>query len=187
MPQGEHLRSIPLIETERLRLRASADADLDGVAAMCADGEVMRFLGDGRTLDREDAWRQMAMFMGHWALRGFGIWAVEEQSSAYVGARRGVLPGRRARPRAGLGARAGALGEGLRDRGGARGARSRVRALGRDRVISLIHRDSVRSIRVAERLGERYEGQVVVRGHTADVYAVTREAWSERSGRAARG
>ena len=40
----------------------------------------------GGPCDREDAWRKFAAYPGHWALRGFGPWAIEEKSSgAFVG------------------------------------------------------------------------------------------------------
>jgi RimJ/RimL family protein N-acetyltransferase len=48
---------------------------------MCADPEVMRYVGDRRVLNREDAWRQLAMLAGHWQLRGYGMWAVEERAT----------------------------------------------------------------------------------------------------------
>ncbi len=35
----------------------------------------------------------MAIFLGHWALRGYGLWAIEERDSgAYVGELGGVDP-----------------------------------------------------------------------------------------------
>lgn len=169
---------IPELATERLRLRAFRDSDLDALAAMCADPEVMRYLGDGHTLDREDAWRQMAMLMGHWALRGFGNWAVEDRhTGAYVG-RVGLhypegWPEREvgwviARPHWGKGYATEA----------AHAVFDHVFGTLRwPRLISLIYRDNARSIRVAQRLGERFERQVVVRGHTADVWAIGRETW----------
>ena len=77
---------IPSLETERLRLRAFTAHDFEPYAAMMADEAVTRFLGDGRPLARVDAWRQMAMFAGHWLLRGFGVWAVEERATgAFIG------------------------------------------------------------------------------------------------------
>ena len=58
------------LETERLRLRMFRETDLDAYAAMSADPEVMRYLGaTGEVLTRLEAWRQMAMFLGHWQLR----------------------------------------------------------------------------------------------------------------------
>src|SRR5262245_40995504 len=72
------------LETERLRLRAFRESDLDAYAELCGNAEVMRHLGDGKPLTRPDAWRSMALMIGHWQLRGFGMWAVEEKSSGRV-------------------------------------------------------------------------------------------------------
>lgn len=76
---------VPTLETPRLRLRGWRDADLDAYGAMVADVEVMRFFG-GDALERPAAWRHIALFTGHWALRGYGIWAVERrEDGAFVG------------------------------------------------------------------------------------------------------
>ena len=73
------------LETERLKLRQFVEADLDA-SRMCADPETMRYIGLGTTLSRADAWRSMAMFLGHWQLRGYGMWAVEEKGTgAFLG------------------------------------------------------------------------------------------------------
>ena len=72
---------IPRLTTDRLLLRCFAPADFEPYAAMMADPEVTRYLGDGRPLSRAEAWRQLAMFLGHWTLRGFGLWAVEERAT----------------------------------------------------------------------------------------------------------
>jgi len=68
------------IETERLVLRTFRESDTDAYAEMLGDAEVMRFLG-GKTMSRQEAWRNMAMVLGHWQLRGYGFWAVEERAS----------------------------------------------------------------------------------------------------------
>ena len=52
--------------------------------------------------------------------------------------------------------------------------------LDQPRVISLIAPDNVNSIRVAERLGERPEGEWEVFGPKVIVYAVWREGWLGR-------
>jgi RimJ/RimL family protein N-acetyltransferase len=72
---------IPTLTTERLRLRAFAAGDLDAYAAMQANPEVMRFLVDGRTHTRVEVWRIMAGFLGHWPLRGYGMWACVKADS----------------------------------------------------------------------------------------------------------
>ena len=77
---------IPVVETARLRLRAFRDDDLDAFAAMCADEEVMRHVGNGKPIERNAAWGQMAWFNGHWTLRGNGMWALAlRDSDALVG------------------------------------------------------------------------------------------------------
>jgi RimJ/RimL family protein N-acetyltransferase len=69
------------LETDRLTLRMLRESDLDAFAEMCADTEVMRYVGDGQPLLRPMAWRKLAMMVGHWSLRGYGLWAAEERSS----------------------------------------------------------------------------------------------------------
>jgi RimJ/RimL family protein N-acetyltransferase len=80
------LNSLTCLETPRLRLRLFAESDLDELARWYADPEVMRYIGDGRTLNRDETWRQLATFLGHQYLRGFTTLAVEDRhSGALVG------------------------------------------------------------------------------------------------------
>jgi RimJ/RimL family protein N-acetyltransferase len=77
--------AIPRLETARLILREWQEGDFDAYARLCVDPEVMRSLG-GTTLSVLEAWRHMAYLVGHWALRGFGHWAVEEKATGqFVG------------------------------------------------------------------------------------------------------
>jgi RimJ/RimL family protein N-acetyltransferase len=166
------------LETQRLLLRPFRDTDLDAYAAMCADPDVMRFVGDRGVLSRDDAWRQMAMLVGHWQLRGFGMWAVEERTTgAFIG-RVGLhfpdgWPDREV---------AWALARSYWGRGFALEAARAALAhafgpLAWERAISLIDPQNARSIGLAERLGERFDRQVEVRGHVVSLYSITRDAW----------
>ena len=65
--------SIPRLATARLALRAFRGGDLDDYAGMCADAEVMRHIGKGGPVGRDVAWGQLAFFLGHWSLRGYGM------------------------------------------------------------------------------------------------------------------
>jgi RimJ/RimL family protein N-acetyltransferase len=62
------------------------------------------------------------------------------------------------------------------------GARSALEyafvTLGRERVISVIAPENHRSIRVAERLGERLERTALVNGREALIYGIDRETWA---------
>jgi len=77
----------PTLETERLILRQHRQSDTDAFCAMMADDELARFITEkGRGEDRGTAWRGMAMAVGHWTLKGFGFFAVEEKATGhYVG------------------------------------------------------------------------------------------------------
>jgi RimJ/RimL family protein N-acetyltransferase len=69
---------VPIVETERLRLRAFRDGDLEPWAAAMAGAEVTRYLG-GVPFTREETWRRSLSSMGAWAVLGYGYWAVERK------------------------------------------------------------------------------------------------------------
>src|ERR1700756_5381709 len=73
--------SIPVLETPRLLLRQFQQNDFAALAALSADPEVMKFLGDGKPKARAETWLAMASYLGHWELRGYGLWAVEEKAT----------------------------------------------------------------------------------------------------------
>ena len=83
--------TIPTLETERLILRAFKADDIEAYAAMVTDREVSQFISrGGQPMDRLEAWRSMAVQLGHWQLRGFGQWAVEEKTTGQFVGRLGL-------------------------------------------------------------------------------------------------
>lgn len=75
----------PVIETERLRLRAHALTDFEACAAMWADPDVVRFIS-GKPSTREESWARFTRYPGHWALLGHGYWLWEEKATGrFVG------------------------------------------------------------------------------------------------------
>jgi RimJ/RimL family protein N-acetyltransferase len=166
------------LETERLLLRAFRAEDFEPYAAICADPEVMRYLGEGRPLSRSDAWRQMAMILGHWRLRGYGLWAVEERATGTLVGRIGFFKPE-GWPDFELGWMLGrhAWGKGYATEGARRALAYAFTELGRDHLISLIRPGNDPSIRVAERLGETLRGQTELFGHTALIYGIDRARW----------
>jgi RimJ/RimL family protein N-acetyltransferase len=160
------------IETERLLLRQFLEADVDLYARMSADPEVMRFVGRGRTRSRAEVWRSVAAALGHWVLRGYGLYAVEEKATGTFIGRIGLI-----NPEGWPGLEAGwLLGRQHSGRGYAtEGARAVVRmayeALGATHVISLIRPENSASIRVAEKLGAIRESTIEISGGRAHIYA----------------
>lgn len=65
------------LKTNRLNLRRWRKEDHGPFAAICADPEVMQFIGDGSTRTAEQASRGIAHFENEWEEKGYGLFAVE--------------------------------------------------------------------------------------------------------------
>lgn len=75
----------PVLETERLVLRAAEPRDIDASAAMWGSDEVTRFIG-GKPRSRQDAWFGLLRGIGLWEMKGFGYWVVTDKATgAYLG------------------------------------------------------------------------------------------------------
>ncbi len=66
---------MPEIETTRLLLRMFTDDDLDDLSRIYADADVMRYLS-GHPLTREETAGWLRYFLAGWEDYGFGWWAV---------------------------------------------------------------------------------------------------------------
>lgn len=166
---------IPPLETDRLLLRGLEPRDLDGYAAMYADADVMRFLEDGRPQTRAAAWRSMAVHLGHWSLRGFGQWAlISRLTGTFVG-RAGLY-----QPEGWPGLEVGWVlarehwGNGYATEAAQAAISFAFEQLGAAHVISVIRPDNYGSIRVAERLGERFQRAIDLHGVSVHIYGIHR-------------
>ena len=171
------------LETERLILRRWREDDFEAYASLCADPQVMRYLG-GKPFTRLEAWRHMAFLIGHWQLRGYGHWAVEEKASGRVIGRLGFL-----NPQGWPGFEVGwtlsreSWGKGYASEGARHALHYAFTEMGRDHVISLIHPENKASIKVAERMGEKPEGKTEVMGVPVVIYGISKETWERRDGK----
>lgn len=163
------------LETERLVMRQFRDDDLDAFHSMTSDPDVMRHIGDGHTFDREEAWKSLAQMLGHWQLRGYGLFALEERDTGQVVGRSGLY-----NPEGWPGIEVGWLldrsswGRGFATEAGRAALDYAWRELGVEHVISLIYPDNHASIRVAERLGETFEGTITRHGKPVSIYGIDR-------------
>ncbi|MEJ0020266.1 MAG: GNAT family N-acetyltransferase [Acetobacteraceae bacterium] len=158
---------IPTLRTDRLTLRAFRPADLEPWAAMEADPEVRRYRG-GNLRSRNEAWTAMEGILGQWALRGYGIFALQRHGDdRFVGFTGMLHPADWPEPELAYSLAPEAWGSGL----AAEGARAALDwAFARHRfarLASFIIAGNARSVRVAEKLGAVQEGTVSLRGHEA--------------------
>jgi RimJ/RimL family protein N-acetyltransferase len=177
------------LETERLVLRKPEPGDREAYAEIFGDPEVMRFIGWGRTVAPEDVPRSIERMLRHWERHGVGLFSVVRKEDERVVGRTGYLLWDASRwvsamheelegeldteigwtfarafwnqgyaTEAALACRDHAFGE-----------------LGREKIISLIARENIASIRVAEKIGETLEQEDVrspVLDSPVDVYSL---------------
>lgn len=65
-----------LVETPRLHLRLLSMDDLDALARIFSQPEVMKFLGTGEPLTRAETETALMSIIKHWERHSFGRWAV---------------------------------------------------------------------------------------------------------------
>jgi RimJ/RimL family protein N-acetyltransferase len=165
---------IPVLETERLKLRGHRLDDFAACAAMWADPVVSRQLGR-KPFTEEESWTRLLRYVGHWALLGFGYWVVEEKSSGSFAGEVGFADYKRDMqspvkelPEIGWVLAARAHGKGY----ATEAARAAI-AWGDDhfslsRTTCIVSPDNLRSIRVAEKCGYRnleltqYKGKPII-------------------------
>ena len=174
------------IETERLLLRKPRLADAADLAVAYADPETVRYIGDGSTATLEQVEQGIAFWLERWEANGVGLFSMERREDGLVVGRSGFLvwdgvtwevagfadAGERAEVELGWMVSREHWGHGY-----ATEAALAMRDWGiaeRDftRLVSVIRPGNDRSVRVAEKIGERYERDVVMRGLPAMLYAL---------------
>jgi ribosomal-protein-alanine N-acetyltransferase len=145
---------VDVFQTERLRAREMSLDDLDFIASLLADPEVMRFYPKVCSREESRGWieRQLARYAAH----GHGLWLVLDRGTGEPVGQVGLLRQRvdeREEPEVGYLLHRPFWGRGYATEA-ARATRDHAfRVLGHPRVISLIRPENVPSQRVARRLG----------------------------------
>lgn len=151
----------PVIETERLILREHRLADFDALAAMWADPAVARHIG-GKPSTRDESWARLLRYAGHWALLGFGYWAVTlKDGGRFVGDvgfadwRRDITPALDGLPEGGWVFATEAHGRGIAAEAVAAALQWIGGPYGAPQTTCIINPGNTASIRLAEKLGYR--------------------------------
>jgi RimJ/RimL family protein N-acetyltransferase len=144
-------------------------------AAINADPEVMRFINGGVPLGAGDSWKLIAMQLGHWQMRGYGPWAVEHKaSSTMIGSLGFWFPEGWPGIEVGWRLHRAFWGLGLATEGAEAAVRYGFDALQFPALVSVIHPGNHASIRVAEKLGMRFDHLWRTSGQDVKVFACSR-------------
>jgi RimJ/RimL family protein N-acetyltransferase len=159
------------LETERLVLRPFREDDVEPYRRMVNDPDTMAAMGGAEPVTAEHCWRMVATYLGHWTIRGYGPFAVEEKAGrALVGRVGPWSPGGwpgieliwmidRSR-----------WGRGFATEAAAAARDFTLGGIGQTELISLVEPGNAASRRVAEKLGARPVRRVEHEGLTFDVY-----------------
>lgn len=167
---------VPVLETERLRLRGHRADDFAALAAIWADPAVARHIG-GKPSTLQESWMRLLRYPGMWALLGYGFWAIEEKASGrligdigYMDAKRAIEPALDGMPELGW-----ALAHDAQGKGYAREALVAVLAWGKahfgtHRAVCIIEPGNAASIRLAIDAGFHFLHEVTYRDAPTRVY-----------------
>lgn len=159
-----------ILETERLRLREMADSDLDQMAALLGDPDVMRYYPAPKS--RDEAQRWIDWNKRNYAEHGFGLWVMESIEGDFVGdcglTWQTVDDTREVE--VGYHVRRSAQGNGYATEA-ATACVQFARQRGIERLVAIINPANMASQRVAVKIGLKLEKRVTTNGFEQVVYA----------------
>jgi RimJ/RimL family protein N-acetyltransferase len=155
------LHQVPLLQTARLIMRGYKPSDFEQYVAMWADPKFYRYLTP-RPMVEEEVWAMMLRSIGHWALMGYGFWAIEEKATGtFIGAvgfadpKRDITPKCHGIPEIGWVLAAHLHGQGYATEAVAAAIAWGDAYFGGVRTVCIIHPDNRASQRLAEKFGYR--------------------------------
>ena len=156
--------------TERLFLRKFRESDFTAIHDYYSDEECTRYT-TFRPLQEFESWQKLAALLGHWQLRHYGSYALEERTSGKVIGLAGLdYPYDWPEPEIQWGLARAWWGKGF--------ASEAVRAIKRMTalylpelpLISLIHPNNINSSNLAKATGAVFEKEILFRGDTWHIY-----------------
>lgn len=148
--------TIPELTTDRLLLRGLRAHDFDDFARTHGDPVQAKYIGGA--CSREEAWLRMATMMGHWLMRGFGLWAIEEKASGQFAGCAGLwCPEGWPEVELGYWLIPKMVGRGYATEAAKRARQFAIDTLGLTSLVSYIDPENTASIAVVSRMGAQFE------------------------------
>jgi RimJ/RimL family protein N-acetyltransferase len=149
------MTEISVIETDRLRLRPLTGADFEIEAEFYASD---RSAYVGGPVPRDQAWKIFAALLGHWVIRGYGFWGIEEKSTGIYCGRAGLwFPEGWPEREVAWALMAHAEGRGIAYEAAKAARNFAYTSLGWTTAISLIDPANTRSVALAQKLGATFD------------------------------
>jgi RimJ/RimL family protein N-acetyltransferase len=163
-----------LLDTKRLMFRRYTYDDLDFLASLLADPNMVRYIGNGVTRTREEAVSFLEWILGHYEdKRGTGLMlAIRKEDSLPIG-HVGLVPQRiedKDEIEVGYWIARNHWGQGLATEAASAFLRYGQEKLGLNRMVSLIQPGNLASIAVAQKIGMRLERMVHFRTREVCLY-----------------
>lgn len=158
------------IQTRRLVLRAFKEDDWVDLHKLYSDPECTRYTIQ-RTLTEGESWRTMAAMIGHWQIRGYGPYAVEEKTTGKVMGPVGLwYPYDWPEPEIKWALSRSFWGQGYASEAARAVKQMAASYLPDTSLISLIFSGNEPSIKLAIAIGARLEKETEFRGQPAQIY-----------------
>ena len=164
-----------MIETERLLLRPFTPADLDALASLNADPDVMRYIADGKPQSRAQTEIRLNEVLDHWQQHGFGLFtAIEKTSGDFVGFCGLKYLNTSSEIEVGYRLAKRFWRRGLATEAARASLRYGFETLGLDRIVAVVQPENAASCRVIEKIGLRYEKDARFYDTDVKYFAITR-------------
>ena len=172
------------IETERLIIRPMEAKDVEPHIEMMTDPATAKFLTpDGNPRPEDDEWRAVASYIGHWQIRGFGFFSVDEKETGkWVGRVGPWMPGGWPGLECGWAIKSEHWGKGYAPEAAIASVKWTFDKFpDLPRIISVIAPDNANSQAVARKIGEEKTDEIFqYKIYELEVWAAERHQWLER-------
>ena len=148
--------------------------DLDELARLFSDPDVLRYVGDGKPVNREETDKALKSIIKHWTTHGFGRWAVvDKKTHEFVGF--GGLRSLFETPEVVYHLAKAHWGKGLATELARASLRFGFEELQFERIVAIAKPDNGASIHVMEKIGMLYEMHTSYYDMDVIQYAISRE------------
>jgi len=174
--------NIPIIQTERLVLRAWTPEDAATLFSILSEPGLRRFFPDPSPPQRDWVEAYIATHRTHWKERGYGHWAIVTPQDGHVVGWNGLryLPELDETEVAYLLSRQ-VWGKGYASEAARAALRFGFQTAGLEKIIGLVHRDNIASISVLEKCGLRFIDRVTIWGMELSRFCIERASHEQSS------